>query len=312
MSGPIIAVTGAINWDINLYVPKIASPGEEAVVERIERVPGGKGANVAVAISRILGKGKSAIIGGIGNDEIGRNHIHIFEEEGVDTRWLLRFEEVESGQAYILIDEEGENQINTYFGANASLKREHVEGMKELFNTVRCLVLMDAPIEFTEGLLSLAKGVLKLWAPGVRVLKDRASVLSLLKYMSYLILNEHELKDLTRTTDIFKAYDDLRALNPNLKVIVTQGARGASLLTPEVTHSVEGIDLKRLGLKVVNTVGCGDAFIGALASYLILGFSEESALTMANLAGAIKATRYETRGSPTKAELERYYRMYFG
>ena len=84
---PNVASIGAINWDISLYVPKIAGPGEEVVVKRIERIPGGKAANVAVAVARLLGRWKCAIVGGVGDDEIGRAHKEIFEKEGVGMVW---------------------------------------------------------------------------------------------------------------------------------------------------------------------------------------------------------------------------------
>ena len=65
--------------------------------------------------------------------------------------------------------------------------------------------------------------------------------------------------------------------------------------------------LKKRGMSVVNTVGCGDAFIGAFASYKYLGFDDVDALVRANVAGAFKATRPETRGSPTRQQLEEMY-----
>jgi len=308
MEDPIVAVSGAINWDINLFVSRFGRPGEEVPVPKIERVPGGKGANVAVAAARILGKDECAMVGGIGNDEIGNKHLQIFSEEGVDNRYLIRFKEVESGQAYIIIDKKGENQINTYFGANIALKTADAEGIKELLFKIKFLVIMDPPIDFTGKLLSLSKNAIKLWAPGVRVYSDRKFVISRLGDINYLILNEHEMFDISGLTDIAKVYEELKENNPNLRVIVTQGSKGVSLYTPSDTCFIEGIDLRRLGLKVVNTTGCGDAFIGAFVANLALGLPEKSALEMANLAGAIKASRFETRGSPTRKELDNYYK----
>jgi len=65
---PELLVTGALNWDINLFVKRLAQPGEEVVVERIERVPGGKGGNVSVAAAKLLGPGKVALMACVGND----------------------------------------------------------------------------------------------------------------------------------------------------------------------------------------------------------------------------------------------------
>lgn len=309
MESPIVAISGAINWDINLFVSRFGRPGEEVPVPKIERVPGGKGANVAVAAARILGKGKCAMVGGIGNDEIGDKHLQIFSEEGVDNRYLIRFNEVESGQAYILIDEKGENQINTYFGANIALKAVDAENIRDLLAEIKFLVVMDPPVGFTGALLSLSKNVIKLWSPGVRVYSDKEFVISRLCDVNYLVLNEHEMVDISGLTDIPKVYEELKENNPDLNVIVTQGSKGVSLYMPRDKCFVEGIDLGRLGLKVVNTTGCGDAFIGAFVANLALGLSEKSALEMANLAGAIKASKFETRGSPTRKELKYYHRQ---
>ncbi len=309
MGEPIVTVSGAINWDILLYISRFGKPGEEVPVSRIERVPGGKGANVAVAASRILGEGRCAIVGGIGSDEIGRKQIEVFQQEGVDTRWLTCFDGVESGQAYILVDEKGENQINTYFGANITLRKEDAERLKDLLAKAKFLAMMDPPIQFAEALLSSAEKATKIWSPGVRVYSDRKAVILHLKEIDYLVLNEHELLDLSGEIDTFKSLRKLIEEHPTLKVIVTQGSRGVTLYKVDTTYTEEGIDLGRIGLRVANTTGCGDAFVGAFISHLAMGMSERSALRMANLAAALKASRYETRGSPTRRELDHYRRM---
>jgi len=117
-------VIGAINWDINLFVKEFPRGGEEVVVTRIARVPGGKAGNVAVAAARLLGRGRIALIGGLGKDSIASEHVRIFEQEGVVVSGLKFNENIESGQAYIVIDGKGENIIHTYFGANASVTPE--------------------------------------------------------------------------------------------------------------------------------------------------------------------------------------------
>jgi ribokinase len=251
------------------------------------------------------------MLGGIGNDEIGKKHLEEFGREGVGSRWLTTFKDVESGQAYILIDEKGENQINTHFGANVALKVKDLEKVWNLLDKIEFLAVMDPPIAFTEGILKLAKNATKVWSPGVRVRSDRKSVTSFLKYIDYLVLNEHELLDLSGVTDMSEVYRELEENNPKLRVIVTQGSKGVTLLTPSEVKFVKGIELRKIGLKVVNTTGCGDAFVGAFIACLALGSPQESALEMGNLAAAIKASKYETRGSPTESELEYYRKQLF-
>src|SRR5256885_5541716 len=75
---PELAITGALNWDINLFVKQIPRSGQEVVVEKIDRVPGGKGGNVAVAATRILGQGHVALIACLGRDDV-RSEEHTSE-----------------------------------------------------------------------------------------------------------------------------------------------------------------------------------------------------------------------------------------
>jgi len=109
---------GAINWDINLFTERLPRTGEEVPVHEIQRVSGGTAANVSVAAARILGPGRVAFIGALGEDDIATEQLSILKGEGVDSSGVLRIPEFESGQAYITIDSRGANEIHTYFGAN--------------------------------------------------------------------------------------------------------------------------------------------------------------------------------------------------
>jgi ribokinase len=101
-------VTGVINWDKTIFVKKFPKEGEEVKVERIIDIPGGKGANVAVASSRILGKDKVALFGALGSDFIADKQVEVLRNEGILTN-LIQFTSVPSGQAYIIVDSEGRN-----------------------------------------------------------------------------------------------------------------------------------------------------------------------------------------------------------
>jgi len=76
---PALAITGALNWDINLFVKRLPLSGQEVVVEKIDRVPGGKGGNVSVAASRILGPGHVALLACVGRDDVGKKQIAILK-----------------------------------------------------------------------------------------------------------------------------------------------------------------------------------------------------------------------------------------
>ncbi len=110
--------------------------------------------------------------------------------------------------------------------------------------------------------------------------------------------------------NIYEADDEDRAVqiarrkNPRMGIVATLGPEGCIVATDGVAGRASGFDMSELGGTVVNTTGCGDAFLGVFASYLMTGHGPLEAANWANLAGAIKATRVETRGSPDKHELE--------
>ena len=87
-------------------------------------------------------------------------------------------------------------------------------------------------------------------------------------------------------------------------MVAPLGQAGCVIAKGGVTTRVEGVNLAQLGLRAVNSTGSGDALLGVFASYILRGSSPPEAVAWANLAGALKATRFETRGSPTRKELE--------
>jgi ribokinase len=120
----------------------------------------------------------------------------------------------------------------------------------------------------------------------------------------FVVLDRHEMRNLYAVKDEQSAVERFREAHPKLTVVVTLGPRGCMVATNGVTSIIEGVNLSLLGKRAVNSTGSGDAFLGVFASYLLMGRSPLDAANWANLAGALKATRYETRGSPTRNELE--------
>lgn len=308
-----ICVLGAINWDINLFVDRFPEIGEEVPVKRITRVPGGKAANVAVASARILGPGQAALIGCLGKDSIARQQIQILKSEGVVVSGIKYSEDIESGQAYIIIDKDGRNIINTLFGANLRIQPEDLTspGIIKLLLESSIVTLIDPPIETIEEAASLAKKNAKtvVWDAGVRSMLGIKKSEMVLKNLDYLVINQVEVKNLTGEKDPAKAWDQLSTINKRLKLVVKLGERGCLLVDSNQVLTIPTLDLKELGLRVVNTVGCGDAFLGVFAAYKSQALEDKEALERANLAGALKATKPETRGSPKREELEGYLRF---
>jgi len=303
-------VIGAINWDINLFISNFPRKGEEVVVRQITRVPGGKAGNVAVAIARLLGPGQTAILGGLGKDTVAAEQARIFEQEGVIASGLKYNPEMESGQAYILIDEQGENVIHTYFGANASFMPEDLDEPKrqEMISEARVITIMDPSFETSLKLAQRAKqmGKIVAWDPGVKSELRLDKVSPLLRNVDYVAANESEVANLTGSDDPRIGARKLIEINSDLKVVTKLGAKGSEMYHRNERIVSPPLDLKAKGLKVVNTVGCGDAFLGAFVAALSEGRSDEEALRWGNCAAGLKATRPETRGSPNRETLLKY------
>jgi len=301
---------GAINWDINLFMERLPRTGEEVPVGEIQRVSGGTAANVSVAAARLLGPGSVAFIGALGRDRIGEMQLSILEEEGVDHAGVLMVAEEESGQAYITIGANGENEIHTHFGANLCLTRQSLRDPVRLglIESARVAVIMDPPLETAEGLAEMSgeSGATVIWDPGVYAELGLEALSPVLGYVDYLILNHLEYENFMGTNDPVEVSDILTRENPRLKGIIKQGSEGCVLCGGglEEPIGVGAVPLDRLGRKVVNTVGCGDAFIGAFAACKVLGYSDADSLRRGCAAGSFKATRKETRGGPTAYELD--------
>ncbi len=124
--------------------------------------------------------------------------------------------------------------------------------------------------------------------------------------MNYLLLNEIEAETLSGLEDLGETTAIISKINKNIKIIFKQGKNGCTYIHNQETLRIPGIDLQKIDLNVVSTVGCGDAFFGVFAAFLSTGHSEKDALLYANAAGALNATRSETRGSPTKLKLETF------
>jgi ribokinase len=305
-----LLVCGAINWDISCFVERLPVPGEEVIAEHITRVSGGTGGNVAVAAARILGAKEVALIGALGRDDIARQQIAILDDEGVVTTGIRQIAGEESGQAYILVDQAGQNVIASHLGANARLRLKHLNKaeLKRQLRECQGIALTDPPLEVAEELINLAKrrGIPVLWDPGILISPNREELLSLAKETEVLFLNETEASALLGTSELNMSLQRLKEQGFSNYAVLKLGAHGAVMLeiASGLMVEVPALPIKELGLSVINTVGCGDVFAGVFAAYHVMGSSLDQSLIMASAAAGLNATRPETRGSPNRASLE--------
>jgi ribokinase len=154
---PKILVCGAINWDTTLFVERFPKPGEEVRATKVISVPGGKAANTAVAGAKILGTNTVGVVGMLGADSLAENQIKILQNEGIDTSLIFRHDEMLSGQAYVIVDSNGENVILTYQAANLAITPEDV-AQPQVLSAIEhssTLIVIDPPLDTAGSLIIL-------------------------------------------------------------------------------------------------------------------------------------------------------------
>jgi ribokinase len=310
VAGLIDLITvGAINWDVSMWLDGFPAIGEEAPVRRITRVPGGKAANVAVAAARVSETKRVSLFGAVGDDDIGRTQMKILANERVETRHIKIVRGAESGQAYITIDKTGMNFIETLFGANHEFLPEDLLQQSRLtvIKHSKVIAVSDPVVPTAEKMAALGSesGAKILYDAGTKLQTGTKGLKSVLHYTSILFLNSVESQKLAGSKDPMEVRSRLKSLDLDVGVVVKLGEKGCAYVGKnDEKLELQALPLERLHLKVVSTVGCGDAFLGVFAASLSQGFSEIESLERANAAGGFKASRAETRGSPSKNELE--------
>lgn len=306
---PKILVCGAINWDTTLFVERFPNPGEEVRATKVISVPGGKAANTAVAGAKILGTNNVGVIGMLGADSIAENQIKILENEGIDTSLIFRHEEMLSGQAYVIVDRKGENVILTYQAANLAIMPEEVAQPKVLsaIDNSSTVIVIDPPLDTAGSLITYASKAGKriIWSPALLTSYGISALQKYLSHVDYLILNQQEAGSLTSIEDGVEACSKISNSLSGINVVVTLGDKGCTLCTNGKNMIIPPLDFSS-DLRIVSTVGAGDAFLGAFGAFKLKGFEDAQALYLANIAAALKASREDTRASPTFEEITRY------
>lgn len=263
-----VVVVGSANVDAVIELQRFPVPGETVLGRNLAWLPGGKGANQAVAARR-LGAPTVAFMA-VGDDDFGRQVLATLAAEGADTTYVRPVAGPPTGLAVVSVDDGGENTIVVVPGANASLAPADVGGLASLLDEGDILLLqLEVPVETSVAAASIAR------ERGARVLLNAAPLGGvaapldgLLGLTDILILNETEACLLAGTT-VEEVGADWTALAAELArrgpqaVVLTLGERGAVVHGPD-----GGWHQPAFSAEVVDTTGAGDAFCGALASAL--------------------------------------------
>jgi ribokinase len=291
---PSVTVLGSLNTDISLLVPHLPGPGETVLAAAAAAFgAGGKGANQAVAAARLGAAVR--MTGCCGDDEFGARLRAGLVAEGIGVAGLRVVPGVASGLALITVDPAGENSIAVAAGANGLAGDAEVAAA--FAQPCDVLVLSaEIPVPVLGAALRRAR------AEGVRTVLNLAPVPEgaaglLAERPDWLVVNAQEAAALAGPAPAgappagagAPGRDAAAGLAAGLDgghVVVTLGAAGAALAGPSVTAAVPGFPVT-----AVDTVGAGDAFVGALAVALASGLDPAAAVTAACAAGAAAATR---------------------
>jgi ribokinase len=283
-----IVVVGSINMDLVTLAPRFPAPGETLLGERFLTVPGGKGANQAVAAARL--GAEVTLVGAVGRDAFGAELMRGLAGEGIDLTHVATLDDVGSGTASITVAE-GDNQIIVVPAANARVTPAQVERARDRIERADAvLVQMEIPLETVEATVRLGHRF------DVPVILNPAPAQPLprewLALASYLTPNQHELARVLEAD----ADQDFRTLMQQAPcpVVLTRGGEGAWY-----REHGESVHQPGFAVEVVDTTGAGDTFNGALAVYLREGL--EVAVRKACAAAALSVTRLGAQGGMPRA-----------
>ncbi len=297
--GSDVLVVGSINMDLVLEVSAPPRPGETILARGAQLQPGGKGANQAVAASRLGCKVR--MVGLVGGDAIGAGLRQGLGDEGVLTD-TVETAPVMSGMAAISLTPDGENAITVAQGANAELAAERILALPDRAFVCRTLLLqLEVPLAAAVAAARRAR------AAGAMVLLNpsppRQDLQELLALAHWLVPNRLEAEILTGLKDPAAAGRALLAAGPEV-VCVTLGAEGALVMTGGEERHIAAPHVE-----AVDTTGAGDAFMGALAAAICQGRDPFAAAEFAAAAGALATRRKGARAAlPTLQDLEAFRR----
>jgi len=284
---PRITVVGSVNMDLVFRTPRMPAVGETLHGHEFCQIPGGKGANQAVAAARQ--GAQVSFIGAVGDDGFGSFSRDCLAAEGMELTHLARVAGVATGVAGILVDDSGSNSIVLAAGANATLTAAQVDAATAAIAGAQLLVCqLETPLATVTRAIEIAR------AQGVKVILNPAPAQdltdALLAQVDYLILNETEASQLSGIAvvgqDSAKAASEQILRRGTGTVLLTMGEHGAL-----ITESTGSQFIPAVKVDVVDTTAAGDTFVGAFAVGLANGLSVIDASREAQYTAALTVTK---------------------
>lgn len=266
-----VIVAGGLNMDVVAYAPRIPLPGETIAGTELGFFPGGKGGNQSVA-SALCGS-ETRMVGCVGRDDFGERLVEFLSYNKVDVSQVISMPDIRTGAALIFVGESGENSIVILPGANAHLSPKNVVGLCETGDVA--LAQFEIPISTLSAFFESAK------QNGAKTIFNPAPFqpFDFLELIDILVLNETENEMLIQSTS--------KNSRPNEWLIVTQGERGATVYSDEITAQVDARHVN-----VVDTTGAGDCFVGTLAAMINRKESFQDSVLFASAAATLSTTKH--------------------
>ncbi|MFU2418745.1 ribokinase [Peptacetobacter sp. AB800] len=297
-----ILVVGSLNLDYVIEVENMPKAGETIFGKSLKKIPGGKGANQAYSIGKL--GGDVAMIGAVGDDDAGQILLNNLKSVNVDTSGIEIVNDNVTGQAYIYVDDNGQNCITVISGANAVVDRDMIDRNMELIDDAEYVVMqLEVPIDTVKYVKDIAI------SKGKKVIIDPAPAIknpdtNLWRGCYIIKPNELELatltgKKLNNIEEYKKAAIELQKTGADF-VISTLGGDGAIAYDGE---NIKNFDCKKT--TVVDTTAAGDTFTAGLVIGLNEGKSIEEAINFGQSAAAITVSRKGAQTSiPSRDEIQ--------
>ena len=286
MSGDILVI-GSANMDVFINTPRLPAVGENSFGTSLELLPGGKGANQAVALARLGAAVRFSAK--IGQDFFGAELLKVLSGEKIDTSAVFRDAQTATGVAFIIVEANGANRIIVLPGANMAYGEAEIAHIRPAIESAAALLLqLEIPIESIARLIAIAK------ARSIPVIVDAGPAqrvpLELFEGVAILSPNETEAAALTGIPVV-----DLASAEAACKVLRTSGAAVVVIKLGDkgaLVGDEQGVrHYPAYRIQAVDTTAAGDAFTAAMAWRYSRGYDIDASVRFANAVGALSATK---------------------
>jgi ribokinase len=294
---PKIVVIGSSNTDMVLNVANFPAAGETVLGSKFTTVQGGKGANQAVAAARL--GADVTFVARLGQDSFGKEAFTAYQAEGIDTRYIVHDEQMHTGVALILVNQNAENEIAVAMNANSRLSRSDVLAAEEAIKNSDCILLqLEIPMEAVKTAIHLAH------KHQVRIILNPAPFSKLppamLSIIDFITPNETEVALLANQFGLTFEKSNIPELVSRMKIknlIITLGSKGALVMGSDLAKEIPGFSVNP-----VDTTAAGDAFNSGLACAIARGLDIAEAVRYANGVAALSTTRIGAQSSLPKGD----------